>query len=113
MKSTAGNDINAYYSRITVQLYSIVGSTLASISGGVLDYVYSKNDAKKPGCIYFIEYNVANLFGMLLTLLPVVVANIIDLDQTVNSVSFCKINIYLRLVLPVLSRYYLILASMD
>ncbi len=72
-----------------------------------------KTMRKNPGSIYFIAYNAANLFVMLLSLLPPVIAFITKFDLTVYSVPYCKIVFYLRLVLPVLSQYYLVLASID
>ena len=116
MSSTSDNGLSAYYARVTVLLCSTMGCIFVGIGsvGAVLCcIVFSRKTMRKnPGSIYFIAYNVANLFVMTLSLLPVIVS-ITTFDLTVYSKTYCKIDFYLRLALPVLSRYYLVLASID
>jgi hypothetical protein len=117
MASNSGNNVSAYYSRIASQLYNTLGSILIGIGsvGAVLSCIIfaRKTMRKNPGSIYFIAYNAANLLVMLLSLLPPVIAFLTKFDLTVYSLPFCKIVFYLRLALPALSRYYLVLASID
>ncbi|CAF3276657.1 unnamed protein product [Rotaria sp. Silwood2] len=117
MTSGVDADFDAYYSSISSRLYVIFGSTLTvigTISAILSCIVFGQNSLRRnPGSIYLIAFNAANLLVILLTLFPVVIANITNIDASLYNVLFCKIEFYLRLVCPILSRHYLVLASID
>jgi hypothetical protein len=117
MTSTTSNNLSAYYTRTASQLYVILGTILMGIGsvGTVLCCIVfaQKTMRKNPVAIYFIAFNVANLFILLLALLPSVLLNITHFDPSVYNVPYCKIEYYFRFICPALSRYYLVLAAID
>lgn len=65
-----------------------------------------------PGSIYFIAYNTANVINMWNSMFFTAIIYY-NIDPASNNVSFCKVFFYIRLVLFVLTPYYLVLNSID
>jgi hypothetical protein len=117
MTSTAADDLSAYYLRTQRQLYIILGSILVSIGGvgGLLTCIVfaQKTMRQNPGSIYFIAYNLTSLILMFDSLFSSVISHILNFNLYSYNVPYCKLYLYGAILFPTLSRYYLVLTSVD
>lgn len=109
-------DPNIYYSEISTQLYTTLGSILI-ITGTVgsiscCTVFAEKTMRPNPASVYFIAYNIANLIRLWQSLF-LSLMSYHGFDPINRHVFFCKIHFYIQLVLFMLTPYYLILTSID
>jgi hypothetical protein len=117
MTSTAADDVSAYYLRTQHQLNIILSSILVGIGSvsAVLSCIVfaQKTMRQNPGSIYFIAYNLSSLLLLFVALFPLLLSNIVSYNLFSYNVPYCKLYFYGTIMVPMLSRYYLVLASVD
>ena len=116
MATTNTYDPNIDYSKISINLYSILGSILliTGTVGSILSCIVfaGKTMRQNPASIYFIAYNIANLIRLWESLFLAIITYH-GIDPVTRNVPFCKIHFYIQLVFFMLTPYYLILTSID
>jgi hypothetical protein len=117
MTSTVADDFSASYLRIQCQLIIILGSILigiGSVSTVLSCIVFAQKTMRQNlGSIYFIAYNLTSLLFFFAALSPLVLSNMFNLNPSSYNVPYCKLYLYGVVVFTTLSRYYLVLTSVD
>jgi hypothetical protein len=117
MTSTAADDLSTCYLRIQHQLNIILGSILVgigSVSAVLRCIVFAQKTMRQnPGSIYFISYNLSSLLLLFAALFPSVVSNISNYNLSSYNIPYCKIFYYGSIMFLTLSRYCLVLTSVD
>ncbi|UJR06850.1 hypothetical protein I4U23_011139 [Adineta vaga] len=76
--------------------------------------VFTKKDLRKNPCsIYFIAYNFTNLTLICLSISTVSFSIGYNIAPGTSYLSFCRYNLYMAILLDILSASYLVLASFD
>ena len=116
MSTSSTFDPNAYYTNISLHLYSTLGFSLMVIGtiGSVAScFVFGEKTMRQnPASIYFIAYNIANLIRLWDSLFLTAIAYY-GINPVYYNVPLCKIHFYIKLVFFMLTPYYLILISID
>ena len=110
-------DISAYYAKLTYLLYSTAcfAEVIIGILGAVLSCIVfgQKTMRENPASIYFITFNVNNIFYLMINPLSLALESFTNYSLISHSTSFCKIFNYTTSVCAAISRYCLVLASVD
>lgn len=116
MSSNSNTYLKDLLGLVSARLYSTVGVfflVVGSIGSLMACIVFAKKSMRQnPSSIYFIAYNLANLFS-LTYVLTVSVLSYFNIDPSYSSVIYCKTFYFLRTSLTSLPPYYLILAAID
>ncbi len=109
----------------SILLLKLVAKYLYEFGGPILIFVGSvscilslivftkKNLRKNPCSIYFIAYNLANLILIYSSILSVSLALGYGIAPGTSNLGYCRYNLYMAILLDVLSSSYLVLASID
>ncbi|CAF1399626.1 unnamed protein product [Adineta ricciae] len=104
-------------SSIPTNLYRYGGPILMIMGtiGSMLSLtVFAKKNLRKNPCsIYFMAFNIANLFLIYLSLFITVLALGYNINPSLYNRTFCRFRLYAAALFDVLSPSYLILASID
>ncbi|CAF1569872.1 unnamed protein product [Adineta steineri] len=102
---------------ITKYLYQIGAPILiciGSISCILSLIVFTKKSLRKNPCsIYFISYNIANLTLIYSSILTVTLSAGYGVSPSTYNLAFCRYNLYMAILIDILSSSYLVLASID
>ncbi|CAF0854570.1 unnamed protein product [Adineta steineri] len=102
---------------ITKYLYQIGGPVLiciGSLSCILSLIVFTKKSLRKNPCsLYFISYNIANLILMYSSILTVTLSAGYGVSPSTYNLAFCRYNLYMAILIDILSSSYLVLASID
>ncbi|CAF0867553.1 unnamed protein product [Adineta steineri] len=102
---------------ITKYLYQIGGPVLiciGSLSCILSLTVFTKKSLRKNPCsLYFISYNIANLILMYSSILTVTLSAGYGVSPSTYNLAFCRYNLYMAILIDILSSSYLVLASID
>ncbi|CAF1193344.1 unnamed protein product [Adineta steineri] len=114
--SSATNYI-LFLKSITKYLYQIGGPILmcvGSISCILSLIVFTKKALRKNPCsIYFISYNIANFILMYSSIFTVALSAGYGISPSTYNLAFCRYNLYMAILIDILSSSYLVLASID
>jgi hypothetical protein len=76
--------------------------------------VFTKKTLRKNPCsIYFIAYNIANLIQIYASIFTVTLPSGFGIPTGTSSLSFCRYNLYMVILIDVISSSYLVMASID
>lgn len=105
------------YQKATTDLYRIGGSLvviLGTIGAALnLSVFGQKSMRKNPGAIYFIAFNIGNLFLLWFGLFPFVYRYLTNIDLSTINLTYCQFRTYLLNVLIPIPSSFIILASID
>jgi hypothetical protein len=87
---------------------------IGSVSAVLSCIVFAQKTMRQnPGSIYFIAYNLSSLLLLFVALFPLVLSNIVSYSLFSYNVPYCKLYFYGTVVFSMLSRYYLVLTSVN
>jgi hypothetical protein len=102
---------------VTKYLYEFGGPTLICI--GTVSCILSlivfsqKNLRKNPCTMYLLAFNISNLILLYSSVLSVSLSWGYGVSPALHNLAYCRYNLYMTLLLDILSPSYLILASID
>jgi hypothetical protein len=117
MSSSSSSDSVALFNYLQTYVQRIGDSILVVL--GTISCLFSliiflrKDLRKSPCAIYFIAYNIGNLFYIFLVILVILVQGIISIDPGAYNLAYCRFRFYFYYLFGVLSPFSLILASID
>ncbi|UJR13133.1 hypothetical protein I4U23_000157 [Adineta vaga] len=83
--------------------------------GGIMNlYIFAQRTMRKnPFSIYLIAFNISNLCYIWLSLFPLFLNQIFNINPTTYNLSYCRFYYYLSYTLNIICPSFLILASID
>ncbi|CAF0912050.1 unnamed protein product [Adineta steineri] len=76
--------------------------------------IFPKKNLRKNACsVYFIAYNIANLYQICVTLSQIMLVYGYSISTTTWSNNYCRFSYFSGYVVDILSSFYLVLASID
>jgi hypothetical protein len=114
---SSSTDYISFLKLVTKYLYEFGGPILISVGSVscILSLiVFTKKDLRKNPCsIYFIAYNVANFILIYSSIFSVSLSLGYGIAPATYNLAYCRYNLYMAILLDVLSSSYLVLASID
>jgi hypothetical protein len=111
------SDSSTMYQIFTDNLNSIGRACLIGLGtvGAVINLcVFARRTMRRnPFSIYMIAFNIANLCYIWLSLFPLFIDQVFQVNPTIFNLTYCRFYYYLSYTLSMLSPSYLILASID
>ncbi|CAF0846074.1 unnamed protein product [Adineta steineri] len=110
MSSSLLINIQQQITRIGYSLCILIGN----IGGVMALFVFLQRSIRRNPCgLYFIAYVIINMMYINFTILLAVLSSLFNINPSIQSSTFCRIQFYISFILAVIPSYLLVMASVD